>query len=362
MFQPECTVGLGHKSVLRDRRVDMEHPQPAEMTRPREHQPPTFVAMATGDAPFGQHDHSKTEPAIREILTSLGLSSSGLRWIESYSHSAWMTDDAVVRYRIIGPTGRLSHEARVAALLPRAALYPTVLATGCSGRNDWLVTSRVPGETLLAVWPRLSNRQREVATHEVALATRTLHGAPAQHLQPPCLFGGAPVIPRSAFIDTLADIARRARDAPRADADQVLRLLDDYREVIDDDPTVMAHHDLDFGQCIWRDGHLVAVLDLEGSHANTVDWDLAVLLGMCADPGGGAPSAIEADLHAADFVYVPAWFREAYPEPFDRPALPRRLRVYDLMYRLAELMNRPDIPFMLSTLETGTSYEYLLPR
>lgn len=169
--------------------------------------------MPTGDAPQGEHDHSTTEPAIREILASLGLSNSGLRWVESYSHSAWMTDDAVVRYRIIGPTGRLLHEAKVAALLPREALYPAVIASRCSRHNDWLVTARVPGESLLAAWPRLSVAQRQTATHEVASAARALHAAPAQHLQPPCLFGGAPVIQRGDFIDTLADVARRAPDA-----------------------------------------------------------------------------------------------------------------------------------------------------
>lgn len=315
--------------------------------------------MATGDSPHGEHDHTKTEPAIRTILASLSLSSSGLHWIESYSHSAWMTDDAVVRYRIIGPTGRLTHEAKVAALVPREALYPTVIAVGCSGKNDWLVTERVPGDPLSAVWAGLSDRQRETATHDLAAAARALHAAPAQHLQPPCLFGGAPVIPRSAFIDTLADVAQQAPDAG-PDITRVLRLLDDSRGVIDDDPTVMAHHDLNFGQCIWRDGRVVGLVDLEMAHANSPDWDLADFLGMCSAPRRGAH--IERDLHADDFVRVPAWFKEAYPESFAHPALHLRLRVYELMYRLADLMQRPDLPLMLSTLEAGTPYEHLLPQ
>lgn len=316
--------------------------------------------MATGDSPHGEHDHSKTEPAIREILASLGLSSSGLHWIESYSHSAWMTDDAVVRYRIIGPTGRLTHEAKVAALVPREALYPPVIAVGCTGKNDWLVTERVPGDPLSAVWPSLSDRQRETATHELAAAARALHGAPAQHLQPPCLFSGAPVIPRSAFVDTLAEVAQAAQDGEGSAITRVLRLLDDSRGAIDDDPTVMAHHDLNFGQCIWRDGHVVGLVDLEMAHANSPDWDLTDLLGMCAAPSRGAH--IERDLQAEDFVRVPVWFEEAYPAPFAHPALHQRLRVYELMYRIADLRERPDVPFMLSTLESGTKYEHLLPR
>ena len=319
--------------------------------------------MATGDAPHGQHDHRQTEPAIREILAGLGLSSAGLRWIESYSHSAWMTGEAVVRYRIIGPTGRLTHEAEVAALLPTEAQYPRVIATGRWGHDDWLVTERIPGESLYAVWPRLSDRDRETATHELASAARALHGAPAQHLEPPCLFGGAPVVARNRFVDVLEDRVRAgAPAADPADVRRALDLLDASRASIDDGPSVMAHHDLNFSQCIWRSGHLVGLVDLEMSHANSPDWDLVDLLGMCADPRRRAPNAaIEEHVRPAQFERVAHWFREAYPEPFEHPALVMRLRVYDLIYRLADFLQRPDPREIATTLELGTAYEHLLP-
>lgn len=312
--------------------------------------------MATGDAPHGEHDHSKTEPAVREILAGVGLSTSGLRWIPSLSHSAWMTDEVVVRYRVIGPTGRLTHESKVAALLPSEALYPTVVAVGCEGKNDWLVTERVPGAPLPAVWARLSEQERETATHELAVAARALHGAPAQHLRPPGLYGGAPVVARTAFVDTLAEIASEAPDAASSEVERLLRLLDDHREAIDDEPSVMAHHDLNFGQCIWRDGHLVGLVDLEMSHANSADWDLVDLLGSCASP------TYWRGVRAEDFAHVGSWFEEAYPTPFAHPALHQRLRVYDLIYKLASLRRKPDVALMLATLASGTPYEYLLPR
>lgn len=320
--------------------------------------------MVTGDAPHGEHDHSKTEPAIREILAGLGLRDSGLRWIESYSHSAWMTEKVVVRYRIIGPTGRLTHEASVAALLPDEALYPTVVAHGCDGHNDWLVTERIPGESLYAVWPKLSVREREMATRELATAARALHDAPAQHLEPPCLFGGAPLVPRARFIDTLVDIVRSAADGTEsAEAGRAIDLLEACRGVIDDPPAVMAHHDLNFSQCIWRNGHLVGLVDLEMSHANSADWDLVDLLGMCAKPSRRAPSAtIEEHVHPSQFELVAYWFRDVYPTPFDHPKLRQRLRIYDLIYGLAGLLQRADPRVMVSTLELGTSYEHLLPR
>jgi aminoglycoside phosphotransferase (APT) family kinase protein len=310
-------------------------------------------------APEGSHDHATAEPAIREILSSLGLSAAGLHHVESYSHSAWTTADVVVRYRIVGPTGRLLHEAAVAACLPPEALYPEVVASGCSGDDDWLVTARVPGEPLLEVWPRLSRRQRERATHELAVALEALHGAPARHLRPPCLFGGAPVVPRSALIDTLIGIARGAEGADPRTRARVCARLDEWRPAIDDDPSVMAHHDLSFGQCIWDGHHLAALVDLEMSHASTPDWDLPVFLDMCAEPRRGA--VYEEGLDPRDFTDVPGWLWEAYPALLSHPALPRRLRIYELIYRLAELTARPDLDLMLDILEHGTAYEHFLP-
>ena len=131
---------------------------------------------------------------------------------------------------------------------------------------------------------------------------------------------------------------------------------------IDDPPAVMAHHDLNFSQCVWRDGHLVGLVDLEMSHANSSDWDIVDLLGMCANPRGRAPTAaIEQRVHPDQFDRVAYWFHEVYPEPFDHPSILQRLRVYDLVYRLAELRQRPYTRGILSTLEVGTSWEHLVP-
>src|SRR4051812_8203953 len=85
--------------------------QSRRYVRRRQALPPSVEWMVKGDSPDGERDdgHFKAQPSIREILASLELSSCGLRWIASYSHSAWMTDEVVVRYRTFGPTGRLSH-------------------------------------------------------------------------------------------------------------------------------------------------------------------------------------------------------------------------------------------------------------
>lgn len=323
----------------------------------------TVDPMAEGDSPHGSHDHTQTEPVIRELLDSLGLSSEGLEWIESHSHSTWRTADVVVRYRIVGPTGRLTHEAAVGALLPADALYPEVVASGCWGTDDWLVTARTPGIAVVEAWPHMSETLREQATHEAAAALRAVHGSPARHLQPPCLFGGVEVVPRHAFINALVRVAQNAAKVSGSptDLDWVLSQLEQHRPAVEDSPTVMAHGDFHFDQCLWNDGHLVGLVDLEMSHSEAPDWDLPTFLGFSSDPSGTA-TTLGAGLRPADFARAPRWLKDAYPELFAHPALVQRLRVYELIYRLNDLRRQPDLTAISSVLQDGGHYEHLLER
>lgn len=302
------------------------------------------------DSPHGEHDHSTTEPKIREVLASVGLSSSGLEWIESYSHSAWRTDEVVVRYRIIGPTGRLIHEAAVGRLLPVDALYPEVVAAGCWGRDDWLVTARIRGIPLVDAWPTLSDGLRERATHELGVALRAVHRAPVRQLQPPCLYGGAPVIARDRFIDELVAAALRgAGTASTREVDRVVQLLEDARNAIDDVPSVMAHGDFGYSQGLWNNDHLVGLVDLEMSHAEAPDWDLPSFLGFSSER-----------TNTSDVARCASWLNDVYPELFAHPDLALRLRVYAVVYGLNGLMENPDVRLMSAILETGPGYDSVL--
>lgn len=77
-----------------------------------------------------------------------------------------------------------------------------------------------------------------------------------------------------------------------------------------------------------------------------------------ADVAGGGVPEVASVLGAS---CPPAcWFHGVYPAPFEHPALRLRLRVYDLVHRLAELSHRPDLRSIVA-LELGTSYGHLLP-
>jgi hygromycin-B 7''-O-kinase len=272
-------------------------------------------------------EHSDLTPIACAILRGLGLSDRGIEPVESYSHAVWLTAEHALHYHVIGPSGRLEHEARVAERLPAEALYPEVVAVGREGEHDWLVTRRVPGVPLSEAWPRMHQRDRRAAIFQAAAALRAVHHTPARDLVPPCLQGGAPTLSRRPLIDQLL-AAGLVGLSPLADA-------------VDDSSSVMAHGDFSFNQVIWCDGRVTALLDLEMSHGEAPDWDLPSFLGFCANPARMVPQPLEEASRPEDYREAPAWLREAYPEMFGHPRQRDRLLLHSLVFRADELLADP---------------------
>lgn len=266
-------------------------------------------------------------PTACAILREIGLSDRAIEPVESYSHAVWLTDEHAVHYHVIGPVGRLEHEARVAARLPAQALYPEIVAVGRRGEHDWLVTRRVPGVPLSAAWPWMTRPERRDAIFQAAVALRAVYHAPVTDLVPPCLHGGAPT-------ETRRDLIARLVAAG-------LESLSPLVAAMDDAPYGMAHGDFNFNQVMWCDGRVTALLDLEMSHAEAPDWDLPWFLGFCADPARCVPEDLEAASRPEDYQEAPEWLRQAYPEMFGYPRLKDRLLAHRLLFRAGELLADP---------------------
>lgn len=294
-----------------------------------------------------EHDHLADRAS--KILRELGLPETGLDPLESFSHAVWMTPQHAVRYHVIGPAGRLEHEARVASRLPPEALFPEVIAVGRDGEHDWMVTKRVPGVTLSAAWPQMTPTERQGSIRDLAHALRAVHRAPATDLVPPCLQGGAPVISRVELVERLL-----AADLP---------LPSPLSEAFQGNTRVMAHGDFAFNQILWDEGHVTAVLDLEMSHAEDPDWDLSSLLAFCANPARMVPEHLEAISRPEDYVDVPRWLQQAYPQMFAYPHMRERMLLCALVFHSEELLSDPtrfeDI--LSASSDSVAEIEHLIP-
>jgi aminoglycoside phosphotransferase (APT) family kinase protein len=267
-----------------------------------------------------------------------------LRPASSVTNEVWIADDVVIRInrRV---DGRLRREAALADHLPPELGYPKVVAYGGRPGADFLIVERVPGNVLSRCWPTMSSEERHSAVRQLAGKLRVLHstrtprGLPA--LDAPQLLEAGSFTPIARLERSLAQV----RDLPHVDRGLVDAIAMLVHELA---PTIMpfgdatlVHGDLTFENLLWDGQRLTAVLDFEWSRGAPPDVDLDVLLRMCAYPFLHVAADYEKQTRPVDYVDVPRWLADDYPDLFGAPRLADRLTVYAVAYDVRELLAFP---------------------
>lgn len=271
-----------------------------------------------------------------------------------WSNRAWIGDDVVVRVSTGRLDGSLSHEAEVCEALASAGFaVPRPIATGpmravSPGESgEWLISERLPGETLADAWPDLGPAQRRRAGHDLGDFLHALHRDAALDLAPawwtqahePSGYHNA-YRPR---VRVAVEMATAAKALPFADEpllDDVIAFLSERLPRFVDDTTVFTHGDVHGHNLLLEPatGRLTGVLDWEGAHLAAPDVELDMLLRWThaahdfpASPDG--PSRIA----EGDAVELVTLVDEAYPALFATPHLDDRLEVYEVQWQLVQL-------------------------
>jgi aminoglycoside phosphotransferase (APT) family kinase protein len=288
------------------------------------------------------------ELRARRALAAAGLDPDlPLIPVDSATNEVWAAGDVIIRLnRRTYP--RLRREAQVAAALPPAVRYPPVVASGVEAGNDWLVLRRVAGTPLVRCWPHLAASDRRRAVHEVAVALRAVHSTVAPEDLAPA---EAPQLLDTGLraTDPVCAALERAATLPYVDAGAMADAVGwvrTMRSALDpfDAPT-LVHGDLHFQNVLWDGQRVTALLDFEYARPAPADLDLDVFLRFCCMPFLFVPEGREGEARVEDYVDVPFWLRDDYPELFAHRRAFDRLRVYsvgfDVRYLLANPPTRP---------------------
>jgi len=285
----------------------------------------------------------------RRALASAGLRPDvALEPIESVNNEVWMTSDLVVRVSC-RPEQRLQREAVLAQALPNAVGYPPILGFGAEMGSEWLVLGRLPGVPLSRCWPTMSQAERRHAISELAQRLKLIHGTPAPAL-PPLRNVPQPIDPAPSGTMAVArllvaiDRAGRLQHVDRHLFDDVADLVRSLAWTLEPFTSrTLIHGDLSFENLLWDPGagRLLAILDFEWARAAPPDLDLDVLLRYCAFPDLHVPAGHVDRTHAHDYVEVPFWLAEDYPELFSAPDQLDRCRLFAVAWDVQELLAFP---------------------
>jgi hygromycin-B 7''-O-kinase len=280
----------------------------------------------------------------RKALEEAGLPASmPIQRASSVTNEVWLTDELVVRVNR-RPNNRLRREAILAPVLPPEVCYPEVLAYGGELGADWLISRRVPGDLLSRAWPDMTTFERQSAVRQFSGILRALHqvrcpddlpdveDAP-QPLDPACLPIVEPVLALLDRLDRHPDVDHGLMQDARHVVLQSTLALEPYST------STLVHGDLHFQNVLWDGFSVTAVIDFEWARGGPPDLDLDVFLRFCARPHWFVGPDDAPRTHVADYVEVPYWLAEYYPDLFAHEYVLERTMLYSLAYDIRDLVS-----------------------
>jgi hygromycin-B 7''-O-kinase len=258
-------------------------------------------------------------PDIRpeEILAAARLPGAAFVPRHGWSNRTWIGDALVVRVSSGRLEDSLAHESRVIDLVsPSGVPVAPVVACGrlahLPGRaaepGEWLISRRLPGDTLAALWCEIDHADRARVGRELGGTIRRLHGIQVEDVAPawwrnahrPPFLRNA-YRPLVALGPTLVEAARQLPGADQGVLDAAAALLAERLALFSADAEVLVHGDL-HGHNILINAEptpvIAGLLDWEGARCGPRDLELDMILRWVSAAADfperpGAPSRIE---------------------------------------------------------------------
>lgn len=284
-----------------------------------------------------------------ELLEAHGFPSEPLQSLHGWSNQVWLAPAHVVRISSGRFRESFRHEVDVLRLVKDHVPAPEAIAYGRQDDREWMISVRVPGESLLMRWATMDRSERHEAIRQFAAALKALHQVTlAEGFQNPWMLDAIDDPAKAADLYhaaprhyglTLRSLREKnlAREKLLSAADEFLaeRLL-----LFVDDAQCLVHGDAHFNNVLW-DGQKLTLLDFEASFKGPRDMDLDTIIRFTRNPVQFFGQGSEAAIQPAEFQDVLPWLENFYPEIFETPRLQERLQVYDMMMMMHQLHHFP---------------------
>ncbi|MFP5579958.1 MAG: phosphotransferase family protein [Acidimicrobiia bacterium] len=186
----------------------------------------------------------------------------------------WLTDRHAVRVGLVPAQRRLHREAAVGRALPAEVGYPEIVEVGVIDGHEYLLTRRIEGTDLAAVWATLTPTVRADALRQMWDLADAVHRTSL----------GAPKIAELGSSPFYADTPADAFDALNAvhaaglfttsEASTLAMQVERFYARRPEVPAVLNHGDLYIGNALWNGRKVVSLLDFEFAVTAPMELDL----------------------------------------------------------------------------------------
>lgn len=264
-----------------------------------------------------------------KLLIKQGVPSEPLTHLKGWSNHVWLAPAHVLRLSSGRFRASLKHEAKIEAFAANHINMPHIVSTGSIGGQEWMISDRVPGASLLGQWLSMERPERREAVRQLAHQLKVLHdlALPCDLENPwlkdavtiPGKSGDAYRIPPQHYPAITQNLRTKdlMDETLLAEAEKFLK---ERLALFETDQDVLIHGDPHFNNLIW-DGKTLTLLDFEVATRAPRDRELQTLIDFCADPQEFLPSSTSpygventAAIGPKDMGDVMDWFKEDYPE------------------------------------------------
>jgi scyllo-inosamine 4-kinase len=292
------------------------------------------------------------------IFARHGVDFSTAKRAGGWTNATWLAGGLALRLSVESGRESLRREAKLAALLPPAVGYPTIVETGVTGGHEWGLARAIPGENLEDAWPGLSWEERVAALRQLWKMVEAVHSVDVS--------GVESLARKRAWYNSTdpvlaAGCLARLQQQGILSAEQAEILSEELSRFWKSLPSaacVLNHGDLTHGNCLWSAGRLVSLIDFEFAVIAPPELDWNGLLKWAFGPlenGGALPGADNAGLRlmreAAAGLVTPA---------LAQPGSKRLLLGYAILLELWMLDDWLAHPEGEGPLETWEPYRRLL--
>lgn len=276
------------------------------------------------------------EKIINKILEKENITLSHLKKSSSgFTNQVYFINDDMV-IKLTNDSDTIKQLQKETSLYKHLQLdcIPKYIASGNVDGTEYLIISRVPGNTLYSIWHTLDNTTRKDIVHKIANILKRIHLVNADFFDN---------THRDTDWITMWNTRLNDRKQALIDMGYNVELLNMFIEnnletLFNENTFGLVYNDAHFDNFLYDNGTLY-LIDFDRVRYCPIDYEMMIFKCMCDNPSKFASEVDDPNVKEEDYDMVYNTFKNSYPELFEIPNIENRIKVYQFNYLIRQAIS-----------------------
>ncbi len=196
------------------------------------------------------------------------------------------------------------------------------------------ILEKINGVSLYNVWHTYTEKQRENIIKQLCDAMKQMHNIKGRRYN-------WPEYMKKKF-NLLYEQAKKLNIFNDEEQGLLNQAYSNFDKYLESNEFVLVHNDLHFDNILVDNGN-IKIIDFERSMYAPRDFELDIFYRMIRKPWKFASEETEKYTEISQYSNIMLYVNKYYPELINTPNLHERLRIYDMVYFLEQLIEHPEL-------------------